>query len=126
MMIRGRIRDGVEPIVSLTLHGRRASREIEAILDTGFTGHLCLAKRHRAHLQLTPVGEVETEMADGRRVSLRAHTADVTFMRQRRTIIVTLTSAADSLVGTALLREMRLVVDFPRGLVEVRRVVRAH
>lgn len=118
-MTRGRIRAGPEPVVPVRLHGRR-TRRIDAVLDTGFTGHLCLAQEHGRAMRLVPLGDVSTELADGRAVKQRAFLGEVTFDRRRRPVLVTMTASRDSLVGTALLSDKDVRIDFRRGRVWIR------
>lgn len=103
----------------IAVRGVRPST-IQALLDTGFTGHLCLATPVRRRMTLRRSGDVEMELADGRRVQQPAYIGEVTFDGQRRTVLVTLTRSADSLVGTSLLAGKRLRVDFvTRGRVVI-------
>lgn len=117
-MIRGRINTQGEPFVPLMVHGPR-TRRIEAVLDTGFTGHLCLARRHRREMHLTAVGAVETELADGSRTMQRVYLGQVTFAGDRRQVFVMLTKSKDSLLGTALLLNRRVHLDFRTQVVSV-------
>jgi predicted aspartyl protease len=123
-MIRGRLATTGEPLVPLTLRGTRSHR-IEAVLDTGFTGHLCLARRYRRLVGLVRLGMVEAELADGSRVAQAVYLGTVSFGRRLRSVLVTFTASNDSLVGTALLRDERVTIDFARGGVMVRRSRRA-
>src|SRR6202158_4706773 len=95
-MIRGRINAQGEPFVRLVVHGAR-KRRIKAILDTGFTAHLCLARRHRRWMDLRPVGDVETELADGSRTMQPAYLGQITFVCGTRQVFVTLTASSGSL-----------------------------
>src|SRR5262245_44640134 len=110
-MIRGRVtRDG-EPLVPIVLHGRRPVR-IQAVLDTGFTGHLSLARRHLGKIRVSELGTIESELADGSRDVQPAYLGSVSFDGERKSILITVTDAEDSLVGTALLREKRVLINF--------------
>ena len=113
-MIRGRVRAGREALVPITIHGTRPSA-IEAVVDTGFTGHICLAAHLRRRMVLRRAGQVEMELADGRRVEQAAYLGEVSFDGRRRTVLVTLTRSADSLIGTSLLAGKTIRVEFVRG-----------
>ena len=89
-------------------------RVIEAVLDTGFTGHLCLARRHRRSMNLRLVGEVETGLADGSRTMQPVYLGTITFFGVARPVFVTLTRSSDSLIGTALLLNRQVHLDFSR------------
>jgi predicted aspartyl protease len=92
-MARGRIRHGEEPLVPIVIHGRRPLR-VKAVLDTGFTGHLCLALRHRRSVAITRVGTAPATLADGRTIQETVYVGDVTFDGQLRHLPITLTQAA--------------------------------
>ena len=70
-------------------------------------------------MALAPAGRSWIELADGRRIWRPTFVGEVTFDGRRRFVLVTLTKARDSLVGTALLRGKRLRIDFRRGHVVV-------
>ena len=113
-MIRGRVRAGREALLPVTIHGTRPT-EIEAVVDTGFTGHICLAARLRRRMTLRRAGEVEMELADGRRVKQATYLGEVSFDGRRRAVFVTLTRSTNSLIGTSLLAGKTMRVKFVRG-----------
>lgn len=117
-MIRGRLGSGGEPVVTITLHGRRP-RAIEAVLDTGFSGHLCLSRRQRSFMRLRRVGRQPFELADGHQVIEDVFLGEVTFDGRRQRVLVTLTAARESLVGTDLLAAKVVRIDFARAKVTV-------
>ena len=82
-MIVGWLSSDREPIVSLTVHGRTATA-IDAVVDTGFTGYLSLARRHRRAMRLLRVGREAYELADGTLVSEVVYRGEVTFDAKRR------------------------------------------
>ena len=59
-------------------------------------------------------GDVEMDLADGRRVKEPAYVGEVSFDGRRKMVVVTLTRLADSLVGTSLLSGKRVRIDFVR------------
>ncbi len=119
-MIQGRVNASGEPVVAITIHGAARRTRISLILDTGFTGHVCLARRHRRAMSLTRLGDIETELADGTRLTQPVYAGVVTFDGERRRVLVTLTDSTDSLLGTALLRSKRVTIDFPRAHLTIR------
>ena len=86
-MIRGRVRGGREPLIR----------------------HL------RRRMALRRAGEVEIELADGRRVLQAAFLGEISFDGRQRTVLVTLTRSTDSLIGTSLLAGKTVRVEFVRG-----------
>lgn len=116
-MTRGSFSRWGEPLVPVTLEGRRT---IQAVLDTGFTGTLCLSSRQRGKTRLVPFGRIPTILADGSRIQSPTYLADVTFNGARAWVVVTTTTAADSLVGMDLLRKWDVHINARRRLVEIK------
>lgn len=94
--------------------GERETVEVEAVLDTGFTGHLTLPGALVEELSLPPQGVVEASLADGSRVGLRVHRARVVWMGQPRDVEVLL-SEGDALVGMSLLYGHEVRLDVVEG-----------
>ncbi|MFN0051818.1 MAG: clan AA aspartic protease [Planctomycetales bacterium] len=110
-MILGKVINGFEAVVKLTVEGRdRSSVEISAIVDTGFTGELTLAPAQIAMLRLAPCGGCKAMLADGRTVESNVYRATVVWDGAVRRIRVVET-ANDALVGMRLLRGCRLQMD---------------
>lgn len=66
--MRGRVvSGGREAVIAITLLGGSANGavEVEAVIDTGFTGHLTLPPAVIRSLALPKRGFVEVELADG-------------------------------------------------------------
>jgi clan AA aspartic protease len=113
----------LEPTVPLILHGPSTPR-IAAVLDTGFSDYVCLSRANQKSMNLQPVGRMPYELADGSLVDEDVFLGEVTFDGQRQRVLVTLTDSTDSLIGTALLKDCSLRIDFVRRIVEVRRAKR--
>ncbi len=115
-MMRGRVGADVrEARIVLVVSGfeESSAREIEAVIDTGFTGHLSLPSEVADRLRLPSRGSSRYRLADGGTATLRIRRALVVWHgRQRRVPVVE--TGSDPLVGMSLLRgsEVRLrVVD---------------
>lgn len=117
-MTRGRLDADLTPYLPITLHGTRDTT-IDAIVDTGFSEHLCLARRLRRRMSLIFLGWQSFELADGRTVREPVYEGEVTFDGARQRVLVTVTRSADTLVGTALLKGKQLTVNFHSGEVIV-------
>lgn len=113
-MTRGGLGQDHDPRLPIILHGSRRST-IEAVVDTGFSEYLCLARRHRNRMRLNYVGEECFELADGSEVQEPVYQGEVTFDGVRQPVLVTITRSDDTLIGTALLRDKRLTINFRDG-----------
>ena len=77
-MIRGAVNAAYEPIVRLAVRGPSGqSREIEAIVDTGYNGYLTLPPALALALELPFVTSNPALLADGSEVTFDVHSATV-------------------------------------------------
>ena len=110
-MIEGTVNENYEATIRLTLRGvARGEREIEAIIDTGFTGYLTLPTALIDRLALSWKGRSQALIADGSIHIFDEYIGTVLWNGQDRTVEV---AAADTtpLVGMGLLRRHSLRVD---------------
>lgn len=83
------------------------SAEVEAILDMVFTGHLTLPPKVAAELGLPPLGSRNSVLADGGRVALDVHRAQVLRDGRRRSVEV-LATGGGALAGMSLIWGQRV------------------
>ena len=110
-MIEGTVNENCEATIRLTLHGIAGEKhEIEAIIDTGFTGHLTLPMALIDQLSLSWQNRAQALLADGSLHVFDAYLGTILWNGQDRTVEV---DAADTepLVGMELLRGHCLRVD---------------
>lgn len=117
-MIRGAVSvDGV-PIIILPI----ASQNWRATIDTGFNGDLELPESLRKSLNARYVGQVTSALAGGQTIEESVYLVDFPFdgkvIQAEATFVVT----HEILIGTHLLREYRLLVNFFSQTVELERV----
>jgi predicted aspartyl protease len=114
--MRGRVvSGGREAVVPLAILGSDGSRvEVEAVIDTGFTGHLTLRADVVRPLALSGRGFVEVELADGSTAALGVDDARVLW-RARERPVPGYEAEGGPLVGMSLLRGSRLTVDVEPG-----------
>ncbi len=110
-MIEGTVNENCEAIIRLTLRGVAGEeQDIEAIIDTGFTGHLTLPMALIDRLALSWRSRAQALLADGSLHVFDAYVGTVLWNGKDRTVEV---DAADTepLVGMGLLRGHGLRVD---------------
>jgi clan AA aspartic protease len=107
-------REAVVPLTVLGPGSSGRSVEVEAVLDTGFTGHLTLAPEIVAQLGLPLLGSRNTVLADGSRVALDVHRAEV-FWDGRRRPVQALVAGGEALAGMSLLWGHRLILSATEG-----------
>lgn len=118
--MRGHVGDGAhEALLTVTVSGPSGDREIEAVVDTGFTGALCLSTEQIEDLGLPVVGRGAAVLADGRAVETRYHRGRVLWHGSERGVQV-LAAEGGPLIGMGLLRGGRLTIQVvPGGEVSV-------
>ena len=114
-MIRGAVNAAYEPIVRLAVQGPSGqSREIEAVVDTGFNGYLTLPPGLVADLGLLRVSTGSGILADGSVVRFDIHSCTMPWDGQQRRVRVNVADTTP-LVGMRLLDGHRLCVDVEDG-----------
>jgi predicted aspartyl protease len=117
-VITGGVSDDGVPVVTLPV----ADRDWPAVIDTGFNGDLELPETLRDSLDARFVGRVLSTLAGGAIVEESAYLVEFPF--DGRMVEAEATFVEDSeeiLVGTCLLREYRLEIDFPARTVKLQR-----
>lgn len=119
-MIRGFVDENDEPLVPITLLLKNRPKRFRAVLDTGFNGYLSVPESVVRRSEWTFVGYEEYEIATGDRVRERVYLGEVIFDRQRLTTHVVTSRAEDVLIGTKLLSDKTLHIDFRKRAVWIR------
>ena len=105
---------GLQAIIHVEVRGESGWEEVEAAIDTGFSGFLALPASIVARLDLEPRSETQIRLADGSDVSLRVHRAVVLWNREERTIEV-LQADSGPLLGMALLHGSEVKMQVVNG-----------
>ena len=119
--MRGRVGDGAhEALLTVTVSGPSGNwAELEVVVDTGFTGALCLGAEQIENLGLPVVGRGAAVLADGRAVETRYHRGRVLWHGRERGVQV-LSAEGGPLIGMGLLRGGLLTIEVvPGGEVSV-------
>ena len=125
-MITGGIAAGGTPILKVKVIGDRSEAMIEAILDTGFDGALCIPITKAVPLGLELVDVWTSELADGTiledepifrgKVEWNGSVTDVDIL---------LTKSADCLLGTVLLRGMEVRLNYSTNEVWIEKNIKS-
>jgi predicted aspartyl protease len=107
-VIRGVVSaDGV-PIITLSIIGR----EWTAIIDTGFNGDLELPEDWRDSLNAWYVGRVKSALAGGQIIEEDVYLVEFPFDDRMVQAEATFVSSSQILLGTHLLQDYRLEINF--------------
>jgi len=91
-----------------------AEIEIECVIDTGFEGFLTLPPTVVAELQLPYVAPINANLADNSSIVTNVHQGTILWNGVQRVIPV-LAMGRRPLIGTALLEDYHLSIDFCEG-----------
>ena len=110
----GRIDDAGRALVRVSVRVQAGSTplEIEAWIDTGFTGELVLPQDVIDSLGLAQSGTVNAELGDGSAVVLNTYTCLIDWFGREQSIEVVANSGSLPLLGVGLLRKQKLFVDY--------------
>ena len=117
-MIVGRISEDGVPVVMLTIAGR----EWPGIIDTGFNSDLELPVALRAAVRAQHHGRVYSTLAGGHEIREEAYLVQFPFDGEIVAAEATFVAGQEILIGTRLLRNHRLEIDFPAKTVRLTRV----
>ncbi len=126
-MIEGWI-DPVEgPRIRLQVSGRRDRVAVDALLDTGFDGDLCLPIAVAVPLGLELRYVAQSELADGSVVEDElVFAGDVDWDGEEVPAEIILTRSRNALVGTGLLQGCEVRLNFLTGQIAIEVISRRH
>jgi len=113
-VISGIVTDRYATVALTFLLPNGSSLPIEFVIDTGFTGYLCLPPEAVSLMGLPFMYDLPGNLADNSEVLLPVHEAIVLWDGEEREILVIATGRRP-LLGTALLDEQQLVIQFTEG-----------
>lgn len=93
--------------------------EVEAWVDTAFTGGLTMPRAVAAGLGLAAGASIDAVLADGSQVALDSFVCHLDWFGGTYRVQAVATDAAYPLLGTQLLAGRRLVIDYAAGTVEL-------
>lgn len=119
-MIRGEVNEYRHAVLRFRLFGPLASADVEAVVDTGFTGVMTLPPSAVAALGLVQVTQTIGILADGTSLEIDVYTAEAEWLGTRREVLDS-ALGDEVLVGMTLLDGHELRIEVRQGgAVEVR------
>ena len=117
-MIRGTVSTDGVPTITLSIAGQ----DWHAIIDTGFNSDLELPEGLRGSLNARYVGRVTSALAGGQIIEEEVYLVEFPFDGQTVQAEATFVSGSQILIGTHLLREYCLQINFVSETVQLERV----
>lgn len=114
-MIEGIITEDGVPAIEV----RVSSQHWQAIIDTGFNGELELPERLRSQVNAQFVGRATSLLAANQRIEENVFLVDFPFDGRMVRVQATFVNGDEILLGTRMLRDYRLVIDFPARTVAI-------
>jgi clan AA aspartic protease len=113
-VISGIVTDRHATVALTFLLANNSNLSIGFVIDTGFTGHLCLPSEAVSLMGLPFMHDLPANLADNSEVLLPVHEAIILWDGEEREILVIATGRRP-LLGTALLYDRELVIQFTEG-----------
>ena len=123
-MIAGRVSDILEPLVEVGLKRGDTITLVSAVVDTGFSGTLCLAERYSELLDLEFKFIERYELANGEVIAKDVFRGQIIFDGREQEVELIFTASQDTLIGASLLQNHKLTIDYPIRTVQLKRAVR--
>ena len=119
MSLLGNVTSRREAVVSVVVFGPQRQAQVEAMIDTGFDGHLVLPDSVIRHLALPRLGATDVTLGDGTQSLMRVYELAVEWLNERRLVEVLAGLSDEVLLGTALLAGHRITIDYRSATVEI-------
>lgn len=120
-MIAGTVNDSLEPVVQIGLMRAGEPTTIQAVVDTGFSGDLCLSRDSIEAMDLDFSYVDRYELADGTIVTKDVFAGQAEFDGQLLDVDVILTDSTDTLIGGSMMRRHVVTVDYTLRVVHIER-----
>lgn len=108
------------PVIELSIEGRK----IEALLDTGFNGHIMLPSPIIRELALDQIGVSDYLTASGDDKLTEVYKGRIMFLNEKTEVPILSTDADFSLAGMELFHECKITIERNKDFVEVRKSVK--
>jgi clan AA aspartic protease len=114
-MMTGNVDHGGRALLNIEISptsGSQSAFELEAWIDTGFTGDLVLPQSMIDQHSLAQSGSVSAVLADGSHVTLKTYSCVLRWFGERRELEIVGNDGEHALLGVGLLLDHILQIDF--------------
>lgn len=118
-MIEGYVNEALEPIVQIGLKQGEPVTTIPAVVDTGFSGGLCLSEKYIDNIAMSFEYAEPYELANGEVIFKDVFRGRVVFDGHEQEVDIIFTASPDSLIGASLLAAYELNINYPERTVRI-------
>ncbi|SRR5258708_38857674 len=113
MALNGIVNDRDEPVVRLHLISSKGRSHFHpVIIDTGFNGNLSVPEKLARRYGWPWIGNESYEIATGDVVEQKVFLGEIRWFGSRQQVYAVASHAQDILMGTRLLKQHRLMINF--------------
>ena len=102
------------PLAEIEVIGSKNRVTLEAVVDTGFSGFVCIPILIGQTLGLELRSVHPMELANGQSVSQLVFDAQVRFLGRTFRVPVLMSDSGTALIGNDLLEDCKLTIDYPK------------
>ncbi|MFQ5627775.1 MAG: hypothetical protein ACE5I1_03365 [bacterium] len=118
-MISGKIEKDLYPRLGITLHAKSESVSFKALVDSGFDGELALPYSLAFDLKLKVIRFAKVTYANGQKTDEILCRAEIDWHDQRKIVEVLLSHDDEPAIGTALLQDHFMTMDFKKNVLAI-------
>jgi clan AA aspartic protease len=119
-MIEGRVNELLEPVVEIGLKRGDTVTNIPVIVDTGFSGDLCLAEQYIDQIEMTFKFVERYELANGEVITQDVFRGSIVFDGREQEVEIIVMASQDTLIGASLLKDYELHINYPKCTVQIK------
>jgi len=120
--MEGYLDEALQPKCKIIVKGLRKAVQIEAVIDTGFSGFLCIPVSIATQIGLELFGQESVILADGSKKRQLTFLGTALFESKEIPVVLSLTDADEALLGVGLLKSRKLEINFPAKVVSIEEV----
>ena len=118
-MIAGFVSENDEPVVEVNLDLGKEKRPVNAVIDTGFNGYICVPKKLIDKSDWEFLGIEEYELASGELMRERVFLGRVEMGMEKLIAFILSTNSSDTLIGTKLLKNKVITINFANRTLKI-------
>ena len=114
----------ISPMLNIKLiSSENEDLELAAIIDTGYNGEVIMSEDKIREIGLEFLGTIDSELANGQIVEIEIYRGKIKWFDAIREIAVGASQSKDTLLGTLLLSDCELNVNFKHGEVRIEELI---